>query len=354
MTGWVRFLGRKSAVVNLPYGSGFVPVQNRYRSWAALTGVPYSQVEQSYGTRQALAPRNGSMIVHLGAQWRSKQFPEVMALRDSLEGLGWSVALVAGPRDSLPAEVPERAVTRPEGIDLLTMLRAAEHVITNDSGPMHLAAFLGCRTTVIVRTSPIEEWLPPLTTVIASKHTPIGYRPHRHYMSDETLPGWPTVEEICATLPLRRPEVPNALERRGRSRCNECESPIESTRTLRGDARLQRRASVRTVLAEWLEALEREKIDYRLLAINDGSRDETLPFLEQAARENPERLLVLDKANSGHGRSCRAGYEQALAAEASWIFQIDSDGQCDPGLFRRFLAETGGGGLRLWRPGGEG
>ncbi len=95
-------------------------------------------------------------------------------------------------------------------------------------------------------------------------------------------------------------------------------------------------ASVRTVLAEWVEALEREKIDYRLLAINDGSRDETLLFLEQAAREDPERLLVLDKANSGHGQSCRAGYEQALAASASWILQIDSDGQCDPGYFADF------------------
>ncbi len=211
MTGWVRFFGRKSAVVNLPYGSGLVPVQNRYRSWASLCGVPFSQVEETYRARQSLAPRNGRVIVHLGAQWRSKQFPEVTGLRDSLERLGWSVALVAGPRDSLPADVPESAVTRPEGVDLLTTLQSAEHVFTNDSGPMHLAAFLGCRTTVIVRTSPIEEWRPPLTQVIASEQTPIGYRPHRHYMSDETLPDWPTAAAVCATLPLRRPEVPNAL-----------------------------------------------------------------------------------------------------------------------------------------------
>ena len=46
----------------------------------------------------------------------------------------------------------------------------------------------------LVRTSPIEEWAPPATTIIRSPVTPRGYRPNRGYMSDEILPDWPPVE----------------------------------------------------------------------------------------------------------------------------------------------------------------
>ena len=49
--------------------------------------------------------------------------------------------------------------------------------------------------------------------------------------------------------------------------------------------------------------------------------------------------MIVEKANSGHGQSCRAGYEMALNLEPDWIFQIDSDGQCDPQFFSRFWQE---------------
>lgn len=90
------------------------------------------------------------------------------------------------------------------------------------------------------------------------------------------------------------------------------------------------------VIREWLDTFAREGISHRLIAINDGSRDGTLSLLERCAAEFPERLLVLDQPNSGHGRSCRRGYERALTEAAPWIFQIDSDGQCDPAHFREF------------------
>jgi dolichol-phosphate mannosyltransferase len=72
-----------------------------------------------------------------------------------------------------------------------------------------------------------------------------------------------------------------------------------------------------------------------LLVINDGSTDDTGAILSQLSHEFGQRLSVVNKTNSGHGRSCREGYELALARGARWIFQIDSDGQCDP----KFLAE---------------
>ncbi|MDQ2868931.1 MAG: hypothetical protein M3R59_11080, partial [Verrucomicrobiota bacterium] len=82
-------------------------------------------------------------------------------------------------------------------------------VITNDSGPMHVAAFLGCRTTAIVRTSPIEEWAPPGVAIVRSAQTPIGYRPHLRYMSDESLPGWPSVEAVARSLRTANSPTPS-------------------------------------------------------------------------------------------------------------------------------------------------
>jgi len=91
--------------------------------------------------------------------------------------------------------------------------------------------------------------------------------------------------------------------------------------------------NIATVIREWLQAFSRERIDARLLAVNDGSRDNTLSILQELQSQFPNQLLVLDKPNSGHGRTCRFGYEAALQQDAPWILQIDSDGQCDPAFF---------------------
>ena len=55
--------------------------------------------------------------------------------------------------------------------------------------------------------------------------------------------------------------------------------------------------------------------------------------------ENPDRLCVVSKPNSGHGISCRMGYDIAVASKAEWVLQIDSDGQCDPKHFAEFWSK---------------
>jgi dolichol-phosphate mannosyltransferase len=70
-------------------------------------------------------------------------------------------------------------------------------------------------------------------------------------------------------------------------------------------------------------------------AINDGSKDQSLSILQQYASRYPE-LRVVDKPNSGHGQSCVEGYRLAVDQGAVWVFQIDSDGQCDPKYFADF------------------
>lgn len=93
-------------------------------------------------------------------------------------------------------------------------------------------------------------------------------------------------------------------------------------------------ANIAFVLREWFACLDGVSPDFVLFAINDGSKDNTALVLELLSRDLGPRLRVINKSNSGHGSSCREGYELALATGARWIFQIDSDGQCDPKFFR--------------------
>ncbi len=200
MNGWVRFFGRKSALVNLPYAIGVLPVKNRYRSWAKLAGIAYEKIEATYREQQTRVPKTDRVVIHIGAQWRSKQFPDIAGLRNALRDQTAEVIILAGPGDLLPPALSENDVRRVADESLIDELQSAEHVITNDSGPMHVAALLGCRTTVVVRASPIEEWAPPATMIVRSPETPRGYRPNRRYMSDDILPGWPTVETVIRII----------------------------------------------------------------------------------------------------------------------------------------------------------
>ena len=95
--------------------------------------------------------------------------------------------------------------------------------------------------------------------------------------------------------------------------------------------------SLAAVLGEWLPALRSLGSGFRLLAIDDGSRDRTLAVLRAWERDHPE-LAVRTRPNRGHGATCIEGYREAVAAGAEWILQIDSDGQCDAGDLDRVWA----------------
>lgn len=95
-------------------------------------------------------------------------------------------------------------------------------------------------------------------------------------------------------------------------------------------------ANIRSVLDEWHATFSALKISAQFYAINDGSRDGTLKALQAWEAEHPGHIQIFDKPNSGHGRSCRYGYDRACASGVPWVLQIDSDGQCDPGYFSEF------------------
>jgi glycosyltransferase involved in cell wall biosynthesis len=102
---------------------------------------------------------------------------------------------------------------------------------------------------------------------------------------------------------------------------------------------------VESVIREWLPVLSDTCGTFVMLALNDGSTDSTLSVLRRLEAEHPE-LRVVDKGNTGHGQSCVQGYRMALEAGADWVFQIDSDGQCDPRFFEAFWGARNPGGVR--------
>lgn len=97
-------------------------------------------------------------------------------------------------------------------------------------------------------------------------------------------------------------------------------------------------ASVRKVVLEWFHEIENWTEHFVFLAVNDGSTDGTLTILERLRETLGPRFEILTHINRGHGQSCLVGYRQAVEREIPYIFQIDSDGQCDPQYF-----------FRLWR-----
>jgi glycosyltransferase involved in cell wall biosynthesis len=92
-------------------------------------------------------------------------------------------------------------------------------------------------------------------------------------------------------------------------------------------------ASIAAVVREWKACLDTVAPDHRILILNDGSKDNTAQILAEIAASTPG-IEVINKPNSGHGRTCIYGYGEAIARGARWVFQIDSDGQCDPQYFQ--------------------
>jgi len=91
--------------------------------------------------------------------------------------------------------------------------------------------------------------------------------------------------------------------------------------------------SIAGAISEWAPTLASVSSDATLLVVDDGSTDRTPEILTSIVSEHGGKVRVLRCTNRGHGQACLAGYREALRQEAEWIFQIDSDGQCDPRYF---------------------
>jgi hypothetical protein len=197
MNGWVPFLAKRSVLVDFPFSMGWLPVRSRYRAWASLVGVEWLKIEQFYRQKQPL-PKACSITIHVGAQWRSKQYPHAAELAELLRRT-YSVQIIAGPNDPLPEDVAEKDVNRLVNSDLARALASSTYVVSNDSGPMHAAALLRCRTLVVTNHAAMKEWLPPTVVAIESDPCP-GYRPRMYRPSDAGFVDWPSAAILAERL----------------------------------------------------------------------------------------------------------------------------------------------------------
>lgn len=89
---------------------------------------------------------------------------------------------------------------------------------------------------------------------------------------------------------------------------------------------------IAAVVDSWRAMLARLDVDYKLIVLNDGSRDATAAALEKFAGDR--RIEIVHKQNSGHGPTILLGYRRAVAV-ARWVFQCDSDDEMSPEHFPR-------------------
>lgn len=91
--------------------------------------------------------------------------------------------------------------------------------------------------------------------------------------------------------------------------------------------------NIEKVLCDWDYELKKNKVNYCFIIINDGSKDKSIEIIKSLNFD----IILLNKHNSGHGRSIRLGYDFSVNnIKSDYILQIDSDGQCEPKFFKSF------------------
>jgi len=93
---------------------------------------------------------------------------------------------------------------------------------------------------------------------------------------------------------------------------------------------------IEQVLQSWHDTLAALQINFRILALNDGSTDDTAKVLQNFA--DNQRIIAINKKNSGHGPTILKGYRQAVK-DAKWVFQCDSDNEMGPEHFKKLWNE---------------
>ena len=75
--------------------------------------------------------------------------------------------------------------------------------------------------------------------------------------------------------------------------------------------------------------------NFKILVINDGSKDNTGAILDQIGSTN-KFLIAKHQLNGGHGNAVVNGYKFAVEMNPDYIFQTDSDDQFIPEDFKHF------------------
>jgi glycosyltransferase involved in cell wall biosynthesis len=92
------------------------------------------------------------------------------------------------------------------------------------------------------------------------------------------------------------------------------------------------------VIESWRDEFDRLFGDnFRLVVVNDGSRDNTGSLLDSLVATEP-RLIAIHQKNSGHGGALLRAYREAVALRPDYVFHVDSDDQFKPKDFELLWA----------------
>ena len=86
---------------------------------------------------------------------------------------------------------------------------------------------------------------------------------------------------------------------------------------------------------EFLKYLDKKKYKIDFFFINDGSTDYSVEIIKN--NSNKLNFKIINKENSGHGDSCKYGYDLITNKNYDYLLQIDSDNQCNPKYLINFL-----------------
>lgn len=192
--GYLGFFARRIAPLDRVLIALKLHPANRYVLWTQCLGVDLEAWRALYTMRPPSLDRTPRVLIHTGAQWRSRAYPHAIELGTKLRSRGYDVSIAYGPGDPVPqTDLPLFLL---DSRNIVEKLTACDLIIVNDSSGMHLSAFLGCRVLVLANVSNLGEWLPPHMFHLTASSMPLGYRPKPQYMSDETPSDWPELDVV--------------------------------------------------------------------------------------------------------------------------------------------------------------
>lgn len=95
--------------------------------------------------------------------------------------------------------------------------------------------------------------------------------------------------------------------------------------------------NIAKTVTDAVHVLEKLKIKYEILIINDGSKDKTEQVAKRLVKENSHIRLINHEVNKGYGEALKTGF---YSAKYDWIVFTDSDGQFDFSEITKFLEKT--------------
>lgn len=98
-------------------------------------------------------------------------------------------------------------------------------------------------------------------------------------------------------------------------------------------------ASLRRLLPQLTESLKRERLNYTVYVVDDGSRDGTDKAVKRYALKDNRVRLIKHQRNQGLAEAINSGFRQALknSRESDILITMDADNTHLPGLIMRMV-----------------